>query len=223
MKSFFITGVDTDIGKTFASLGLCLKLRSENYRVGYFKPLQSGAYYKEDTNTLLAPDIETIKKFDNSVLTKCSYLLKGEVSPYLASKKANINVDFLKIKNDLDEFNKNLDYSIVEGAGGLMCPLAQGKLFCDLIKFLDLETIIVTTPNLGRLNHTLMTESIIKQFGIKVKGLIINGVKKEKTESEAHFVEELKAFSNIKILAQIPKLNNPSKDQIIEAFKGIDL
>lgn len=214
-KSIFITGVDTDIGKTFVSVGLCLAFENAGLRVGYFKPFQSGA--KNDT----APDIEEIKKYQSSIKTKYSYLLEGEVSPHLASILNDTNIDINKVKIDLENFKKENDFIVIEGAGGLYCPAVKGKLFADIIAELNQEIIIVTTPDLGRINHTLMTIDCAKQRGIKIKGLIINKMPKNPTLSQKNFVKELKMFTNIEILGIIPEMNNPSKNEIIEQFSSI--
>lgn len=213
MQKYFITGIDTDIGKTYVSLGVCKSLKEKNINVGYFKPLQSGAYIEQ--GILKAPDIEEIKKH-LSIKTGYSYLLKGEVSPYLASKLSKVEIDMEKIKNDIDEFSSSLDITIVEGAGGLYCPLTKDKTFADLILKLDIPAIIVATPNLGRLNHVLMTLDCAKNRGIKVKGIIINKIPKQPNLSEGHFIEELKDFSDVPILAEIS--NND-----FNSFKNINL
>ena len=200
MKRYFITGIDTDIGKTFVSLSLCRYFKENNYNVGYFKPLQSGAYF--ENGILKAPDVETIKK-ELSIPTGFSYLLKGEVSPYLASKLSNIEIDINKIKKDIDDFSSNLDIAIIEGAGGLYCPMTKGKTFADLVKILDIPTIIVATPSLGRLNHILMTIECAKNKGIDIKGIILNKIPKNPNLSEQHFIEELKDFTNVPILSTI--------------------
>lgn len=209
MKKYFVTGVDTDIGKTFISLLICKNLKEKNINVGYFKPLQSGAYL--ENGILKAPDVEEIKK-QLSIPADYSYLLKGEVSPYLASKLSNIQIDIEKIKNDINKFLSNLDTTIIEGAGGLYCPLSKNKTFADLIKYLEIPTIIVATPNLGRLNHILMTIECAKIKGIKIEGLIINKMPKNPNLSEENFIEELKDFTNIPILAIIPDDKNAEID-----------
>ena len=214
MKKYFITGTDTDIGKTFVSLGLCKSLKEKNINVGYFKPLQSGAYLENDI--LKAPDIEELKKYI-SIPMGYSYLLKGEVSPYLASKLAKIKIDINKIKTDIEEFSKTQDITIIEGAGGLYCPCAENKTFADLIKELNIPVIIVTTPTLGRLNHILMTLECAKIKGIEIKGIIINKMPKKPNLSEKHFIEELKDFSKTDILSII------SENSGFEAFKNINL
>ena len=219
-KKIFITGVDTDIGKTFVSMGLCVALNAKSAKVGYFKPFQSGAYIEDGIKK--APDIEYIKKFVD-IPMGYSYLLDGEVSPYLALKTAKLDADIDKIKSDIDSFSSNLDYTIIEGAGGLYCPACKDKLFADIIEELNVPIIIVTTPHLGRLNHTLMTIDCAFKKGIKIKGIIINKYPKNPLQSELNFIEELKDFSDVDILAKIPEIQNPDKAQIIELFKDINL
>ena len=211
MKKYFITGIDTDIGKTFVSLSLCKSLYKKGIKVGYFKPLQSGAYM--ESGILKAPDIEELKKYLNIPMSY-SYLLKGEVSPYLSSKLSNIEIDTAKIKKDIDIFSASLDITIIEGAGGLYCPLAKNKTFADLIKELNIPAIIVATPNLGRLNHILMTIECAKLKGIDVKGIVINKIPDKPNESESHFLEELGDFCDVPVLATIPYNDTGALDNL---------
>lgn len=216
-KSIFITGVDTDIGKTFVSAGLCLALKNKGLKVGYFKPFQSGAI--EKNGVLIAPDVEQLKKYN--IKTLYSYLFKGDVSPHLASVLDDIEVDIDKIKTDLENFKKENDFTIIEGAGGLYCPAYKGKTFADIIAYLNQEIIIVTTPDLGRINHTLMTIECAKQKGIKIKGLIINKMPENKTLSQEYFIKELKMFCDVEILGVIQKMENYSESLICQAFENI--
>ena len=220
MKSIFVTGIDTDIGKTFVSVGLCLAIANKGYKVGYFKPFQSGAY--EKNNELVAPDLAELKKYIE-IPSKYSYLFKGEVSPHLASILDNVEVDINKVKKDFEDFSIQNDITIIEGAGGLYCPAFKGKLFADVIKELNQEIIIVATPSLGRLNHLLMTIECAKLKNIKIKGIILNKVPKNPTLSEENFLKELKLYTDTKILASIDEMTNPSKEEIIEQFKDIEL
>ena len=220
MKNIFITGIDTDVGKTLVSIGICLKKEAENFSVGYYKPLQSGAY--EKYGNMIAPDIEEIKKYSN-VKSKFSYLFKGEVSPNLASYIDNVSIDISKIKTDFINFSSDFDFTLSEGAGGLYCPAFKNTLFSDIIKILNQEIIIVTTPKLGSLNHTLMTIECARLNNIKIKGLIVNKIPKNQTLSEKKFIEELKMFTDVKILGQIPCIDNLSKDTILNAFKNVNL
>ncbi|MBR2068902.1 MAG: dethiobiotin synthase [Candidatus Gastranaerophilales bacterium] len=218
MKKYFITGIDTDIGKTFVSIGLCQSFKEKNINVGYFKPLQSGAYL--ENGILKAPDIEELKKY-LSIPHGFSYLLKGEVSPYLASKINSIKIDTEKIKKDIEEFSSPLDVAIIEGAGGLYCPFCENKTFADFISEINIPAIIVATPDLGRLNHILMTLECAKFKKINVKGLIINKMPKNPTVSEKYFLEELKDFTDAEILCTIPK--NCTGEELISVFSKINL
>ena len=113
------------------------------------------------------------------------------------------------------------DFVVIEGAGGIYCPAVKGKLFADIIAELNQEIIIVTTPDLGRINHTLMTIECARQKNINIKGIIINKMPKNPTLSQKNFVKELKMFSDVEILGIIPEMKNPTKNEIIEQFSSI--
>lgn len=216
---YFITGIDTDIGKTFITKGLALAFEHKGKKVGVFKPLQSGAI-KSD-NGFLAPDLEAIKVVSKNINTKCSYLLEGEVSPALAARMAGINIDIEKIKTDFINFSKENEITLVEGAGGILAPATDTMLCADLIKKLNIPIIIVTVPFLGRLNHTLLTIHYAKTNNIPIKGIIINKVP-EKTDDLAtkNFIDELKRYTDVKILGQIKEINNSN---LIDEFNKLDL
>ncbi len=213
-KSIFITGCDTDIGKTFVSVGLCILLQSRGLNVGYYKPFQSGAINGK------APDIEELRKYA-SIEGKYSYLFEGDISPHLASILNDVEVDIEVIKTGLNHFCSYKDFVVIEGAGGIYCPAVKGKLFADIIAELNQEIIIVTTPDLGRINHALMTIECARQKNINIKGVIINKMPKNPTLSQKNFVKELKMFSDVEILGIIPEMKNPTKNEIIEQFSSI--
>lgn len=214
---YFITGIDTDIGKTFITKGLALAFEKRGKKIGVFKPLQSGAI--ESNNCLLAPDLEAIKELSTGIRTKCSYLLKGEVSPALAARLSGIKIDINKIKKDFKNFSQENDITLVEGAGGLLAPATDNLLCADLIKELNIPIIIVTVPFLGRLNHTLLTIHYAKTNHIPIKGIIINKVPNQ-TEDLAtkNFTDELQRYTDVKILGIIHDIN---KTDILNEFKTI--
>lgn len=221
---YFITGVDTDIGKTFITKGLALAYEHKNNKVGVFKPLQSGAI--KSPNGFLAPDLEAIKEVSNNIKTKCSYLLEGEVSPALAARLSGVKIDIEKIKNDFISFSKENDITFVEGAGGILAPATDELLCADLIKLLNIPIIIVSVPFLGRLNHTLLTIHYAKTMDIKIEGIIINKIPK-KTDDLAtkNFIEELKMYTDTKILGTIKdfSLQDHSCEDILKEFLSLSL
>ncbi len=199
---YFITGIDTDIGKTYITKGLSLAFEKCGKKTGVYKPLQSGAV--KTNNGLKAPDLEAVKELSSTIRTKYSYLLEGEVSPALAARLAGVNISIEKIKSDFESFKKRNDITFVEGAGGILAPAADSILCADLIKNLNIPVIIVTVPFLGRLNHTLLTIYYAKANNINIKGIVVNKVP-QKTDDLAvlNFVDELKMYTDVKILGEI--------------------
>ncbi len=214
---YFITGVDTDIGKTFVTRGLALAYEAKGKKAGVFKPLQSGAI--KSNNGLLAPDLEAIKEFSRTVNTKCSYLLEGEVSPALAARLAGVKINIEKIKSDFKEFSRQNDITLVEGAGGLLAPAADNMLCADLIKELNIPIIIVTVPFLGRLNHTLLTIHYAKTNNIPIKGIIVNKVP-DKTDDLAslNFINELQRYTDIPVIGEIQETKNVKAEIFFDAL-----
>lgn len=217
---YFITGIDTDIGKTFVTKSLALCSEFLGFKTGVFKPLQSGAIHSVDG--LLAPDLEEIKKYSKTVKTKCSYLLEGEVSPALAARLAGVKIDIKKIKSDFIEFSKDNDITFVEGAGGILAPATDDMLCADLIKYLNIPVIIVTVPFLGRLNHTLLTVHYAKTNNIPLKGIIVNRMP-AKTDNLAtnNFIKELNMYTDIPVIGSICEVNSYEKKFIIQNFSEI--
>lgn len=204
---YFITGIDTNIGKTFVTKNLAYAFFKLKMKIGVYKPLQSGAV--KTHSGYIAPDIEEVKAMSKEINTKYSYLLNGEVSPALAAKLMGINIDLEKIKSDFKNFKSENDVTLVEGAGGILAPACNNMLFSDLIKELNIPIIIVTNPFLGRLNHTLLTIYYAEQNEIPIKGLIINRIP-ENTNDKAsiNFINELKLYTNTPILGEIKELTN---------------
>ena len=204
---YFITGIDTDIGKTYVTTGLAYAFQKNGCKTGVFKPLQSGAIKIE--NGFLAPDLEAVKKVSPNINTKCSYLLEGEVSPVLAARLAGVDVDINKIKADFNEFKNENEITFVEGAGGLLAPAVDNMLCADLIKELNIPIIIVTVPFLGRLNHTLLTIHYAKTNNIPIKGLIINRIPENSNDlATLNFIDELKMYTDVEILGFISESSN---------------
>ena len=195
----FITGTDTEVGKTYVSsiIGRHLKYR-ENINVGYLKPIESGGI--EDTKTLKDTlDLEE----DLSILNPIN--LKNPLSPNIAFEVEGYDITLEEIKSKIkDSFNalsKKYDYLIVEGAGGVAVPIKDNFLMSDLINFLDIPSIVVSKPNLGTINHTLLTIEHLRNKGIDVKGVIINCI--TKLEDVLYYektFETIEKYGNIEII-----------------------
>ena len=167
-KSFFVTGIDTDIGKTIVSAILVEALNAD-----YWKPIQSGDLHYTDT--------DKVKELVNEkiILHPETYRLNNPLSPHASAKLDNISISLDSFQ--LPETNNNL---IVEGAGGLLVPINEdGHYLSDIIVKLGIETLLVSKNYLGSINHTLLSITYLKSKGISIKGIIIVGEKNESSES----------------------------------------
>jgi len=212
--NIFITGTDTDVGKTVVTTGMAAAVKSLGYSVGVFKPVQSGAI--EINGDLISPDLEFVKSVDSEILTKASYVFKEPVAPSLAADLAGVEIDLDKIKDDFNELKNKCDIVIVEGAGGLSAPVKNNFLMSDLAKMLDLPLLIVARPDLGTINHTLLTTESAKNKNIKILGIIISGYPLE-TEDTAiknapGMIEQL---SGEIILGLLPKIENLHNNPVV--------
>lgn len=175
MPGIFITGTDTDIGKTAVAAGLAGALRLRGYNVGVMKPVQSGATLRN--GKLYSQDAELMKvaagSQDEDELI-CPVLLKEALAPSIAAKIEGRSVDLVLILDSYDELNRRHDIVIVEGAGGIAVPVKDNFLISDLTLLLGLPIIIVARPGLGTINHTFLTIEYARKCGIHVIGVIIN-------------------------------------------------
>lgn len=173
-KGLFITGTDTGVGKTIVAATLALLLRMRGINVGVMKPVTSGC--REENGRLVSDDAELLSKaagvqYSDKV---APYLLREPLAPAEAAKIDGVQIEFSRIKENYEELCEAHDFVIVEGAGGLMVPLAGGLLIADLVRELDLPLLVVAKSGLGTINHTVLTCFAAQQMGICIKGVIVN-------------------------------------------------
>lgn len=161
MRKIFVTGIGTDVGKTF----MCAVL-TEALKADYWKPVQCGTEPVTDSQLVKRLLTNTISKVYPEV-----YCFKQPVSPHAAGESEGIRIDLKKIV--LPETNNPV--LIIEGAGGLMVPLNDTDIIADMISHLDAEVIVVSRFYLGSINHTLLTCSELKRRNIPVAGIVFNG------------------------------------------------
>jgi dethiobiotin synthetase len=173
-QAIFITGTDTGVGKSIASAALAMLLRRQGHVVGIQKPVTSGC--EERDGVLVSQDAELLSFGAGVPLTPDStpYLLKAPLAPSIAASQEGVRIDFQVIRDSYLRIAARSDFVIVEGAGGLMVPLAGGLLMSDLAAHLGLPIAVVARPGLGTINHTLLTTFCGRNLGLDVKGVIIN-------------------------------------------------
>ncbi len=197
-KAIFITGTDTGVGKTVISCAIGLALKKKGIDAGFMKPFQCSG---DDSAFLLKSlGIKDEKRLVNP------YYAQEPLAPYVAFKRAKRKIDLEKIFSAYKELAKRHEFLIIEGIGGLLTPIKENYWLADLIKDLDIPAIIIARAGLGTLSHTLLTQRYAFDYGINVKGVILNGLK-GKTLAEKTNPQTLKKFLDAPLLAVMPFIN----------------
>lgn len=200
-KGLFVLGTGTDIGKTYVT-GLILKyMRDNGYDATYFKAALSGAV--RDENGLLIPgdavEVLSMANLEEDTDFLVPYIYETAVSPHLASQIEGNPVDLTVVKEAYDEVSKKYDYIVMEGSGGIVCPIRyEGKddenniMLEDIIKYLGLDVILIADAGLGTINSIVTTVEYLKNRNIHVCGIIMNNYKDELMENDnIKMVEDL--------------------------------
>ena len=177
-KRFFITGIDTNLGKTFVAGLLAKKLG-----IKYFKPIQTGSIFGTDQNFVKST-------FGVECIDSC-VILPAPSAPSIAAKKAKTKIDFSAIKIPDGDL-------VIEGAGGIMVPISDEYTVIDLIKKSNAGVIIVSNCALGSINSTVLTAMALKANNLDVLGIVFN-------ENFDQFVcDEILRMTGLKMIINIP-------------------
>ena len=155
--NIFVTGIDTNIGKTFISAILTPALEAAN-----FKPIQCGDLDNSDSHK--------VSRWTKAFIHPETHRLKMPTGPHLAASMENKHICLNDIKIPITK-----NHLIIEGAGGLLVPLNEKDYIIDIPKNFNLPVILVCKSYLGSLNHTLLAVEALKERGIKILGFIFNG------------------------------------------------
>lgn len=225
MKAYFITGTDTGVGKTSITAGLAGSMRKLGINVGVMKPIASGIPQKIGSKSLDVDIIVEASKTKDSEELINPVFLPIPTSPYDATKLLSLPVDMPLILTTFTKLLSIHDILLVEGIGGIMTPITKNFFVADMIKAMGIETIIVTRATLGTLNHTMMTYQLCKDYGIKVKGLVINNFDEKGTAAEKNAPMTLHEITGLDILGVVPFIKDYNKiDTMIEMLgKKVDV
>lgn len=210
MKGFFVTATDTEIGKTLLTGCLTAILREEGYDVGVYKPIQSGHLVSDpegDAKRLLT----IANDLNDSPQEVCPFSFELPVAPLVAAEEQGLKIMKEDLLRGFNEMGNKHQYVIVEGAGGLAVPYTSDGLVADFAKELQMPLLLIVRPNLGTVNHTLLTLSYAKSLGLSVAGILINGYGKT---TPVPFSEQmnpalLQRYCDVPILGIVPWLESP--------------
>jgi dethiobiotin synthetase len=175
VKAVFVTGTDTEVGKTIVVGLLARYLLEKGISVVTQKWIQTGV---EDFACDIDTHLKLMNKSKGSIEKYLPFMqpygFKLPASPHLAATRENVEICPEKIKKSFSELRDNFDFVIVEGIGGALVPYSDKGLVIDIAKKLDLPVIVVVKNKLGAINHTLLTIEAIKARKMKIVGIIFN-------------------------------------------------
>ena len=223
MKSIFITGTDTDVGKTYITAGLAITLRKMSVDVGVMKPFAAGAAQKKGYKS---EDVEILSK--SAQINDPENLVNPQffpipASPYTAWKKLKIKPKIPMILSSFKKLTSMHEMMLVEGIGGILTPILKDYYVTNLIKDMKIPTIIVTRSKVGTVNHTLMTVKMCQKYKIPIKGIIINNF-----DADGYPINQLKKdledLTKVKVLGSIPFIDDMGDESLYKIFKkNIDM
>ncbi|WP_157142853.1 dethiobiotin synthase [Brachyspira pilosicoli] len=174
-KAIFITATGTDIGKTYVSGLIAKHIKDKGLNIGYYKAALSGSNDIKDSDAwYVKQQADLPDSYDEMV----SYTYKHAYSPHLAAQIEGNPPDIKIIKNAYKDISKKHDYMIVEGSGGIICPIRYDnnqKIFLeDIIKELNIPSLIIADAGLGTINSTVLTIEYMRSKNLKINGVILN-------------------------------------------------
>jgi len=218
MKSLFVTGTDTDVGKTYVTAGLAVTLRKMGVDIGVMKPFAAGTPQKKGSKS---EDVEILAKAaqvsDPENLMNPQFF-KMAASPYTASKSLKVKVNVNSVLSSFKKLSKLHSMLLVEGMGGIMTPILKNYFVTNLIKDMKIPAVIVTRSKVGTVNHTIMTCKMCEKYKIPIKGIIINNFDSGGYQLKT-LKRDLQSLTGVPILGTIPYIENLSDDSLYKNFK----
>jgi dethiobiotin synthase len=226
MNGLFITGTDTDVGKTALSALLLAELRRRNINVAPMKPVQTGCgeaatgtrhealgnrSITAQSSRFTVPDLDyslsmaQMEVDDEAYRNMAPYTFEPACSPHLAAEMAGTEIDIAEIIIAARTLARTYEFILAEGAGGIMVPLNRRELMLDLMQALRFPVLLVARPNLGTINHTLLSIRALRSDGLDIAGVVLVSSRPgEPGFIEADSAGTIEQFGNVPVLGTIP-------------------
>jgi dethiobiotin synthetase len=175
IPGLFITGTDTGVGKTVVAGAIADWFRRQHRRVGVLKPVATGCVHRREG--LVSEDAEFLAhcadaRFPLDVI--CPQRYAEPLAPTVAAERAKQALDWEAVQRSMRTIEAGSDVLVVEGVGGVMVPLDGSHTVLDLIRWLRLPVVVVARPDLGTINHTLLTLAALRSAGATIAGVVVN-------------------------------------------------
>ena len=219
-RGIFVTGTDTEVGKTVVSAALVICLRGKGLDASYLKPV--GTDGVEIDGRLANPDALWIGRaagLDDPPALLNPFCLRHPLSPLAAGRLEGVTLSLEEIAAAVQEALARHRFTVVEGVGGLLVPLAEGVTVLDMMAALGLPSLVVGRPGLGTINHTLLTIEAIKARGLEVAGFCFSGAE-EHGETDAGLAQNASIvieFSQTPFWGSLPAVDKSAGGELDSA------
>lgn len=177
MASFFVTGTDTDVGKTFIACALLYQAQTQGWSTLGIKPIAAGCDEKD--GQLYNSDAEMLRHYTSIELDYKQtnpVALREPIAPHIAAEKINLALSASQLSQHCQSLEALADILLVEGAGGWLVPINSQETLADLARLLKRPVILVVGLKLGCINHSLLTINAIKACGLRIAGWVANTI-----------------------------------------------
>jgi len=197
MRGLFVTGTDTNVGKTVVCAALMHRYR-EYFPLRYWKPVQTGVEEQDDTAT-----VRHLGECTDAEILDQGVRLKHPLSPHLAAELEGETIELARVCRIIAGKAAEVHW-IVEGAGGVLVPLNERDFMINLMKTLRLPVVVVARTELGTINHTLLTIEALRQRGLPIVGLVLVG------EPQPGTRKSIEQYGKIIVIGEMPHFNELS-------------
>lgn len=222
-KAFFITGTDTNVGKTLIAAGLLVAAKNKGLTTAALKPVAAGCEKTEqglrNSDALLLQSVIT-QKLDYDQINP--YALEAAIAPHIAAQQEKRSLSVDRLAGICRGVLSSANFTLVEGAGGWRVPLNARETLADLAKDLHLPVILVVGVRLGCINHALLTFEAIVRDGVAVAGWVANCVDAEMPVLHEN-IDSLRVRLPVPCLGVVPFLADVSPDNIASYFDAAAL
>lgn len=215
-EGYFITGTDTEVGKSWVSAGVITALARQGHRVVGMKPIASGCeptpdgLRNEDALLLQAHANVTV---DYELVNP--YTFEPAIAPHIAAEESDIELDLDIIAANYQQLADVADRVVVEGVGGWLVPLGETTTVADLAKRVGLPVILVVGLRLGCINHALLTAAAIRSAGLELAGWVANHVDPDMARQQQN-IDSITARIDTPLLGTVPFLDSPDGERIAD-------
>jgi dethiobiotin synthase len=207
LQGFFVTGTDTDVGKTVASAWLLLQLEASGHAASYWKPVQAGTEPETDRAA-----VTRLTQLPEDRILPEAYVLPEPMAPHEAARRAGIAIDMDKIVPPVA--GRML---VVEGAGGALVPLTGDRYVIDVAATLELPVVLVARSTLGTINHTLLSLEALRRRDLPLAGVVLIGPK------TPHNREAIERYGEAEVIAEMPRLDPVNRAALLGVKPELDL